>query len=387
LKSVLVISPYGPQYGPRRTLEHVVRAVALAGFRPVCVVRTHDAISAELSALDPAVRIVESLGTVPRTIDPRRLGRFVRAHRSATAAIASIASTENAAAIYTVSEAVLAGGLAARRTGLPSATHVIGMSIQSPRLLARAYIGLLDRLSSRFVACSTAVAAMLKDNGVSERRIDLVHNAIPLAAVESSASLPAPLPAGGPRIGMVAGYDPRKGHDLFVDAAALVAASHPDARFYIVGGILETQPESAAFERHVAHAIASQGLANALEQVGFVAAPEVYAWMRAMDVVVAPSRTEGFAHTVLEAMACSRPIVATAIEGNLDALVHDASGLLVEPVPEAIAAGIRSLLDDPLRASALGDAAHVRVQAEFDELISIPQLAETIAALGSIEPQ
>ena len=184
---------------------------------------------------------------------------------------------------------------------------------------------------------------------------------------------------------MVAAYDPRKGHDLFVAAARLVAASHPDARFAIVGGVLGGQPASGAFEQTVRSSIVRHRLGDRIEQVGFVAPPELYAWMRAFDVVVAPSRTEAFAHAVLEAMACSRPIVATALEGNLDALVPDESGLLVNPTPAAIAAGIDALLADPERAAALGDAAHARVAAQFDERVAIPLLAETIDALCSID--
>jgi len=385
MKSVLIVSPYGSEYGPRRTLEHVARAVALAGYRPVCVVRSLEAISPELAALEPRVQVVAELDTVPRTLDPRRIARFLWEHRAAAAAIARIARTDDAAAVYTISEAVLAGGLAARRAGLPSATHVIGMSIRSPRILTRTYVPLLDRVASRFVACSIAASAMLTDNGVDRNKIDLIHNSIPVAALEASVGLPSPLPANGPTVGMVAAYDPRKGQDLFLAAASLVAETHPEARFYLVGGVLDMRPESVAFERAVRHSVVARGLGGRVEQVGFVAPPELYAWLRALDVVVAPSRTEGFAHALLEAMACARPIVATAIEGNLDALVHGESGLLVDMTPEAIAAGVSSLLADPARAEALGEAARSRVAAQFDERVSIPQLAETIDALCSIE--
>src|SRR5438876_680005 len=201
----------------------------------------------------------------------------------------------------------------------------------------------------------------------------------------ASSSSIEPLLSNGPRIGMIAAYDPRKGHDLFVEAAALVAESRPEARFYLVGGVLDSQTRSAAFELEIKRSIAARGLSDRVEQVGFIARPELYAWLRALDVVVAPSRTEGFAHALLEAMACSRPLVATAVEGNLDALVHEESGLLVELTPEAIASGVSDLLADPVRAAALGEAAHARVATKFDERVSIPLLAETITALGSIE--
>jgi glycosyltransferase involved in cell wall biosynthesis len=384
VKSIIVVSPYGAEYGPRRALEHVARAVGLAGFRVVCVVPSADAISPDLAALEPDVRIVATLDTLHRTFDPRGIFRLVRDHRAAVATIARLAGSEDAAAVYTISEAVLAGGIAARRVGLPSATHVIGLSIRSPRLLARTYIPLLNRYSSRFVACSTAVATMLTDNGVDGDAINLVHNSISVDAVESSAQRPSPLPPNGPRVGMFAAYDPRKGHDLFVAAAALVAQSHPEARFYLIGGVLDTRPESAAFELAVRRSIEANGITDRVEQVGFVASTELYAWIRALDVVVAPSRTEGFAHALLEAMACKRPIVATAIEGNLDAIANGESGLLVDVTPAAIAGGVSSLLDDPARAAALGDAAYVRVAERFDDRVSIPLIAKTIATLAGI---
>jgi glycosyltransferase involved in cell wall biosynthesis len=84
-------------------------------------------------------------------------------------------------------------------------------------------------------------------------------------------------------------------------------------------------------------------------------------------------------------MACARPIVATAIEGNLDAIVDGESGLLVEVTPGAIAAGISSLLADPIRGAALGQAAYMRVAARFDDRVSIPLLAEVVAAVASID--
>jgi hypothetical protein len=52
--------------------------------------------------------------------------------------------------------------------------------------------------------------------------------------------------------------------------------------------------------------------------------------------------------------------------------------------PAAIAGGVSSLLDDPARAAALGDAAYVRVAERFDDRVSIPLIAKTIATLAGI---
>ncbi len=325
---------------------------------------------------------------VPRTLDPRRIARFVRAHRAAAAAIARIARAEDAAAIYTISEAVLAGGLAARRLKLPSATHVIGMSIRSPRLLARPYISLLAHLSTRFVACSTAAATMLTENGVDPAAIDLVHNAIPLAAVEDSAQLA--LAAHDRRA------EDRNGRRLrpAQGTGSLRHGGRARGRAPPRCPVLRRRrsPRLAARERGVR--VGGQELDR----------PPWVSPTRSSRLASSPhpSCTRGCVRWTSSSLRrgprpsrtrCSRrwrarvPIVATAVEGNLDAIVDGESGLLVEPTPEAIAAGIDSLLADPVRAAALGEAAHARVAARFDERVTIPLLAETIAGLGSIGPR
>src|SRR5581483_10661536 len=191
------------------------------------------------------------LATVPRTLNPLRLTSFLGAHLSAARTIAELAAERRARLIYSISEATFCGGLAARRLGIPSLVHVIGMSIQSPRWAARTYIPLLGRLTDEFVACSSAVADMLAEHGVPDSRISVVHNGIPTGEVEASASLASPLDGPGCRVGMIAAYDVRKGHELFVRAAALVSRARPDARFYLIGGRLEGQHESAAFEARI----------------------------------------------------------------------------------------------------------------------------------------
>jgi glycosyltransferase involved in cell wall biosynthesis len=379
--AVLVVSPYRGEYGPSRVLEHVLRALLEQGYRPVCAVPPGARLTPGLEALRVRVHVVPSLTTFPRTLNVRRLTRFFHGHLNAAHQLEHIARTEGARAVYSVSEAIFAAGLAARRAGVPSVTHAIGMSIGSPRWSARAYIGFLHRLTDRFVAVSSAVAEMFVANGVGEDDVTVVHNGIDAEEVESAARGQAPVDGAGPRIGMFAAYDPRKGHELFVEAAAELARAHSDARFYIVGGVLEDQPESVEFERRIERQIAALGLEGRVERPGYVAAPAVYDWMRAMDVIVAPSRTEAFAHALLEAMVCARPIVATAVEGNLDALVDGHSGLYVERTPAQLADAVARLLADPRAAKEMGAAAARRARAFFDLSATIPAIGQAVSQL------
>lgn len=375
--SIVIVSPYRIEYGPPQTLAHVARALADAGFQPVCLVPDDARRVGDLERIAD-VRLLRELTTVPRTWNVARLGSFLGHHLAAATTIEEVARDVGARAVYSISEAVFAGSLAARRLDIPGIVHVIGMSIRSPRLGGLAYVRMLDHLTEHFIACSSAVAEMLAGYGVVDDKVSVVHNGVPLATIRETEQLPDPLEGEArPRVGMIAAYDARKGHDLFVDAAAIIAKSAPDATFYLVGGVLENQPESAAFERRVIDQIGHLGLASRLKRVGYVAPPELYSWIRSMDVVVVPSRTEAFAHVLVEAMACGRPVVATGIEGNLDGFVDGHSGLYAEREPQSIADRVLELLADPARATAMGVAAERRTPL-FDLESTLPALGDAV---------
>jgi glycosyltransferase involved in cell wall biosynthesis len=373
-EKIVVVSPYRIEYGPPQTLAHVARALVDEGFEPICLVPDRARRVGDLEQIAD-VRLLKELSTVPRTWNLARLASFTRHHLHAAHAIEEVAQEIGARAIYSISEAVFAGSLAARRMNVPGIVHVIGMSIRSPHLGGLAYVRMLDQLTAHFIACSSAVAEMLSTYGVRDEKISVVHNGVPLARIRESAGLPDPL-AGRPRprVGMIAAYDPRKGHELFVESSALIAERHADAEFYLVGGVLDGQPDSSAFERRIGEQIERLGLAERFHRPGFVAPPELYSWIRALDIVVVPSKTEAFAHVLVEAMACERPVVATGIEGNLDAFADGHSGVFTESNAESMAEHVLALLADPGVAHRMGEAANRRA-----DLFDLPA---TLAALG-----
>src|SRR5207248_1840363 len=117
-------------------------------------------------------------------------------------------------------------------------------------------------LSDVFIACSSAVSAMFTNYGIPDDRVVVVHNGIDVEAVENGSAGAAPFHDERPKIGMVAAYDPRKGHDLFIEAAVRIAARFPDARFYLIGGRLASHPESLLFENRMRLLIERHGLSS-----------------------------------------------------------------------------------------------------------------------------
>jgi len=157
-------------------------------------------------------------------------------------------------------------------------------------------------------------------------------------------------------VGVVANLLPYKGHRVFLDAWRTVVARHPRAVAIFVGdGPLRSELEATA------RASAAPGSVVFLGTRGDVA--DV---LSAVDVVAHPSFEEGNASAILEAMAAGRPVVATAVGGNVESVIDGATGLLVPPSdPVSLAEAICRLLEHPAEAAAFGGAARERATTAY----------------------
>ncbi len=88
--------------------------------------------------------------------------------------------------------------------------------------------------------------------------------------------------------------------------------------------------------------------------------------MQSMDIFILPSLAEGVSNTILEAMSCGLPVIATRVGGNVELVVENVTGQLVPPSdPKALATAIDDYLDNPGIMNAHGKAARARIENEF----------------------
>jgi glycosyltransferase involved in cell wall biosynthesis len=220
---------------------------------------------------------------------------------------------------------------------------------------------------SRYLAVSEGVARRLRIHfRVPERKIQVVRNGVDAERFRRAADpgLRASLAGGGERpiVLTIARLDPQKGHVHLLAAAAEV----PDAVFLLAG-------EGGERPRLEAQARAL-GIAGRVRFLGH--RDDVPELLAACDLLVLPSLYEGLPLSVLEAMAAGRPVVATAVGGTDEAVVHGETGLLVPAAaPAALAEAIRHLLGDPVRAARLGQAGRARASREFSLARMIREVA------------
>jgi len=166
--------------------------------------------------------------------------------------------------------------------------------------------------------------------------------------------------ADAPIVGVIARLEPEKGHRTLLDAWPLVLRRVPGARLLVVGeGSLLTELAWQARELGIERRVVFTGRRD-----------DIPAVTAALDVAVLPSYREAQGMVILEAMALSRPVVATNVGGIPEMIEDGVSGLLVPPHdPDALAAAIVQLLVDHPYADTIGrkghDVAHERFSIEF----------------------
>jgi glycosyltransferase involved in cell wall biosynthesis len=211
-----------------------------------------------------------------------------------------------------------------------------------------------------FICASEAIRRMLVADGFPAERTVTVHEGIDLDHVLAAPAVNLHealwLPHGAPIVGNVAALVPHKGQRHLIEAAHLVVQEIPDARFVILGeGELREHLERLVKEFHLEKHVLLPGFRT-----------DVLGCIKAFDVFVMSSITEGLGTSLLDAMACSRPIVATRAGGIPEVVDDGRTGLLVPPRDHhAMAAAILRLLKNVDERRRMGEAGLARLRERF----------------------
>jgi len=168
--------------------------------------------------------------------------------------------------------------------------------------------------------------------------------------------------------GMMANFCPCKRHIDFVHAAARLRDRVPLARFLMVGAHHITDDAVNA-------EILRLGLIESFASVAGTCEPEKY--YAAMDVYVCTSATEGLSNSILEAMACGKPVIATRVGGNPELVQHGDTGYLVAPfTPEEVASAGETLACDPQRRHQMGLSARSVAEVSYSMAAMVARYEE-----------
>jgi glycosyltransferase involved in cell wall biosynthesis len=244
-----------------------------------------------------------------------------------------------------------------RRPYVVSTVHSSRIRSEQDRQHLRDLTPHMDRL----IAVSRAIQHKLVDEERIQIPVELIHNGVDLSRydhLEPCCTLPEEygMEPGAEIVGVVARLEPEKGHATLLEAWPTVLRAVPGAYLLLVGeGSRREALEAQARELRVAHRVIFTGRRD-----------DVPAVTAALDVAVLPSYREAQGLSILEAMALSRPIVASDVGGIPEMITDGVTGLLVPPhdAGALAAAVIRLLVDHPF-ADTLARAGHDLVHDRF----------------------
>ena len=238
--------------------------------------------------------------------------------------------------------------IAARMLGVPSVVKLHGSDINVMAKLPgpRRQTAWAFRRAARVVAVSRALADEVVALGVPRDRVAIVMNGVDAqlfhprdrAAARRELGLPS-----GPLALYVGNLKPEKGVMELARAWSRVAGDLPDASLAIVGG--------GPLQGALAAALPPRATLHGAQPLAAIPT-----WLAACDVLVLPSHVEGTPNVVLEALACGRRVVASAVGGVPDLLTSPTLGALVTPRdPDALAGALTQALRTPYAPEAVAE--------------------------------
>lgn len=219
---------------------------------------------------------------------------------------------------------------------------------------------------ARYLCVSASGRAFLTDRGLPASKFEVIPNAVDVG-YWCPAAEPSPERM---RMLAVANLRPVKRLDLLIEAMAeLKSARGPDFEMVLVG--------EGGLRHDLERQVHGLGLDDVVTFAGSVPRDRVRSLQRQARLSVLTSSSEGSPVSLLEAMACGRPVIGTDVPGIRDVIEHERTGLLAASDPRGIAAACARLLDDSEFATRLGRIAREVVVERY----SLERIVQAYAAM------
>lgn len=251
--------------------------------------------------------------------------------------------------------------ICARLLSIPLITSIHGADIFPDGMRRNHYafgLQMVLKISDRIVAPSKAFLREFVDLFANFGHKSLfIHNGVNRDEIESVDKTEG-ADCAKRYILCMAAHKAKKSIDVLIRAFAKVAVKEKEVDLFIVGnGPLRAEHEKLAQELGV------DARVKFFNEVGRAQAIQL---LKGCEIFVLPSRSEPFGIVVAEAMACEKPVVASAVGGLREIVKDGETGILVEPqTPEAFSRAICAILRDTGLMSALGRNGYARVMEKF----------------------
>jgi glycosyltransferase involved in cell wall biosynthesis len=357
-------APGSPDAGGQNVhVNELSRALAAAGHRVTVATRRDDPDLPEVVSLDHGVTVRHIDAGPPRPIPKDELVPHLPALAEGLERAWRAEPPDVVHAHFWMSGLAASAALGASDVPFVQTFHALGSvkrrhqrdADTSPAGRVSAERALVRRADRVLATCDDELFELIR-MGAPRRCVSVVPCGVDARAFSPDG--PVADRGGRPRLVSVGRLVRRKGVDELVTALAQV----PDAELVVAGGEDGPDPDLARLQELALRC----RVADRVRFLGPVARTQIPALLRSADAVVCAPWYEPFGMVALEAMACGRAVVATAVGGMQDTVVHGVTGLHVPPRrPDVLATTLRGLVGDPTRPFAFGRAGRDRVLARY----------------------
>ncbi|MCC3174481.1 glycosyl transferases group 1 family protein [Streptococcus gordonii] len=366
MKRILYLHAGAEMYGADKVLLELIKGLDRQEFEAHVILPNDGVLVEALRQVGAQVSVLDYPILRRKYFNPKGIADYIRSYNFYAKQIALYAREHSIDMVHNNTAAVLEGIYLKRKLKLPLIWHVHEIIVK-PKAISDFINMLMGRYADKIVTVSQAVANHIKQSPfIKDSQVEVIYNGVDNAVYypmdASSIREKFDIAQDALVIGMIGRVNAIKGQNDFIEAVEPLLEKNEQAVAFLAGGVF---PGEEWRLEELDKRIASSSVVSQIHRIDYYdKTSELY---NMFDIFVLPSiKPDSLPTVVLEAMACSKPVVGYNNGGIAEMVVDDKSGCLVKPNrPQELSNAISLLLDSSEKREKFGRVGYQRQKELF----------------------
>ena len=366
MKRILYLHAGAEMYGADKVLLELIKGLDSKEFEAHVILPNDGVLVEALRQVGAKVSVLDYPILRRKYFNPKGIADYIRSYNFCAKQIALYAREHSIDMVHNNTAAVLEGIYLKRKLKLPLIWHVHEIIVK-PKAISDFINMLMGRYADKIVTVSQAVANHIKQSSfIKDSQVEVIYNGVDNAVYypmdASSIREKFDIAQDALVIGMIGRVNAIKGQNDFIEAVEPLLEKNEQAVAFLAGGVF---PGEEWRLEELDKRIASSSVVSQIHRIDYYdKTSELY---NMFDIFVLPSiKPDSLPTVVLEAMACSKPVVGYNNGGIAEMVIDDKSGCLVKPNrPQELSNAISLLLDSSEKREKFGRVGYQRQKELF----------------------
>ncbi|WP_247920566.1 glycosyltransferase family 4 protein [Streptococcus oralis] len=366
MKRILYLHAGAEMYGADKVLLELIKGLDSKEFEAHVILPNDGVLVEALRQVGAKVSVLDYPILRRKYFNPKGIADYIRSYNFYAKQIALYARQHSIDMVHNNTAAVLEGIYLKRKLKLPLIWHVHEIIVK-PKAISDFINMLMGRYADKIVTVSQAVANHIKQSPfIKDSQVEVIYNGVDNAVYypmdASSIREKFDIAQDALVIGMIGRVNAIKGQNDFIEAVEPLLEKNEQAVAFLAGGVF---PGEEWRLEELDKRIVSSSVVSQIHRIDYYdKTSELY---NMFDIFVLPSiKPDSLPTVVLEAMACSKPVVGYNNGGIAEMVVDDKSGCLVKPNrPQELSNAISLLLDSSEKREKFGQVGYQRQKELF----------------------